>query len=283
MKEISQIAITGGKGGVGKSTVAILLANKLNSEGKRVVLCDCDVECPNDYLLLGKNLTKSVEQIYALFPKLDKKNCQKCGLCVEKCPSNAIFIPPGKHPVFIDELCSNCGLCWVICPHQAIKTKKEVIGDIYNHKIDENFYLITGKAKEMLEESGPVVSQTREFAFNFAKKVKADYLLFDTAVGMHCGVIRALLGVDLAYVVTEPTPLGAHDLKLILSLLKKLNVSAQIILNQSDMGDKKLISKISNLTGIKIKEEIPYSDKLVKLYSRGKLKEMNILKNHEVK
>jgi len=53
-KKIKKIAITGGKGGTGKSTVAVLLANELVRKGKKVILADCDVECPNDYLLLGQ-------------------------------------------------------------------------------------------------------------------------------------------------------------------------------------------------------------------------------------
>ena len=52
MFKIKKIAITGGKGGTGKSTVSILLANKLRNENKKVILVDCDVECPNGYLLL---------------------------------------------------------------------------------------------------------------------------------------------------------------------------------------------------------------------------------------
>ena len=50
------VASTGGKGGTGKSTFAVLLALKLSNQGRRVLLCDCDVECPNDHLLLGKEL-----------------------------------------------------------------------------------------------------------------------------------------------------------------------------------------------------------------------------------
>ena len=79
-RKIRKIAITGGKGGTGKSTVAVLLANKLLKEGKKVILCDCDVECPNDYLLVGKKLKKSAKEVFADFPVLDKKKCQKCGL-----------------------------------------------------------------------------------------------------------------------------------------------------------------------------------------------------------
>ena len=72
---------------------------------------------------------------------------------------------------------------------------------------------------------------------------------------MHCSVIRALISVDLAYVVTEPTPLGAHDLKLTLKLLKKLEVPAKVILNQADLGIRKPIDKIAKDFGAKIEFE----------------------------
>lgn len=276
MAGFKTIAITGGKGGVGKSTIAILLANKLRSEGKRVVLADGDIECPNDYLLLGQKLTKSIEKVKAQFPKLIKKKCRKCGLCVDKCRSKAIFQAPGQYPIFLEELCSGCGLCWHLCPHQAIEVKKKTIGEVFQNKIADNFYLVTGRSVGVVEESGPIVSQTREIAQELAKKVEADYLLVDTAVGLHCGVIRALMGVDLAYVVTEPTPLGAHDLKLILKLLSLLGVKSKIILNQADLGVKTPITKIAQSQKIPVEYELPYSKELAKAYSQGKLAKVNI-------
>ena len=135
----------------------------------------------------------------------------------------------------------------------------------------DNFWLITGQSVGVVDETGPIVSKTKDYALKLAKKVKADYLLSDTSVGMHCGVIRALIGSDLAYAVTEPTPLGAHDLELILKLLKVLKVPARVILNQADLGEKKLIDEIVKKMRIKIEKEIPYSQKLVKAYSRGQL------------
>ncbi len=267
---MKKIAISGGKGGVGKSTVAVLMANKLTREGKKVILCDCDVECPNDYLLLSQKLKKPIKRVFAEFPKLDKKKCQKCGLCVRTCKENAIFQKPGEYPIFIKDLCSACGACWIVCPNKAIKTKKEEIGKIYLNRI-KNFWLITGMAKAGLEETGPVVTETKKFALNLAKKVKADYILFDTAPGTHCPVISALLDCDFAYCVTEPTPMGAYDLDLILDLCRKLKIPAKIILNQADLGDKKRVQKIAKKYKIKIEEEIPYSKEIVKAYSKGRL------------
>lgn len=271
--KIKKIGISGGKGGVGKSTVAVLMANKLagKENGNTVILCDCDVECPNDYLLLGQELKKPKEKIFASFPKLNKSKCKKCGLCVRTCRNNAVFQAPGKYPIFIKDLCSGCGACWIVCPNKAIQQKKEEIGQIFANQIKENFWLITGQANPGLEETGPVVAQTKKLALSFAEKINADYILFDTAAGTHCPVISGLLDCDLVYAVTEPTPMGACDLDLILDLCQKLGVPAKIVLNQADLGNRKGVQKIAQKYKIKIEKEIPYSKKLVECYSKGRL------------
>lgn len=274
MGTLTKIAITGGKGGTGKSTVAILLANKLRKEGKKVILCDCDVECPNDFLLLGQKLTRPKKKVFAQFPRLDKEKCLKCGLCVKNCRSNAIFQAPGKLPVFLHELCSGCGLCWHLCPQKAIKIEKKVIGEIFENKVDKNFYLVTGRSIGVVDETGPIVTRVKKYALNLAQRIRADYLLVDTSVGIHCGVIRALIDSDLAYAVTEPTPLGAHDLELILKLLKTLKVPTKIVLNQADLGKRELIKKIAKKTKIEIEYHLPYSKKIVEAYSKGKLNQV---------
>jgi len=128
-----------------------------------------------------------------------------------------------------------------------------------------------------LEETGPVVTRTREYAEKLAQKVEADYLLLDTAAGMHCSVIRGLLAVDQVMVVTEPTPLGAHDLRLILQLIRKLKLPTEIILNQADLGKSEPIEAIAKENKVEIKYKIPYSEKLVRAYSRGKLGEIHLL------
>jgi len=284
-RKIKKIGITGGKGGTGKSTFAILLSLELIKKGKNVILCDCDVECPNDYLILGKKLTKPVKNVFAEFPVLIKKKCKKCGLCVKSCRQNAIFQPRDKngnldYPVFIKDLCSGCGLCSFVCPFEAIKTKKEKTGEIYINQIKyssnktkeiKRFWLITGLSNAGVEETGPIVTETKKFALDFAKNNKADYIIFDTASGTHCPVISALLGCDFAYCVTEPTPMGANDLNLILELAKKIKIKTKIILNQANLGNKKAIENIARKFKTKIEREIPYSEKIAKLYSTGQL------------
>jgi len=294
---VKKIAITGGKGGTGKSTLAVLLAGDFFKKGKKVVLIDCDVECPNDYLLIGEKLLvrrspngeggrKPAKKVYANFPQLDRNKCKKCGLCAKTCRQNAIFQPVrrspkgegGKpdYPIFIKDLCSACGACWIVCPHKAIKPRKEEVGKIFINKIKNNFWLITGLAKPCLEETGPVVNEVKKFALDFAEKKRVDIVLFDTAAGTHCPVITAILDCDLAYAVTEPTPMGAYDLRLILDLCKKLKVPAKVILNQADLGDKAKIYPIAKKFKVRVEKEIPYSRKLVEAYSKGRLLEFNL-------
>ncbi len=292
---LKKISITGGKGGTGKSTFAVMEAVRLARKGKRVILCDCDVECPNDYLILGEKLKKVVAYTYIEFPFLIKSKCKRCGLCLKTCRQNAIFQPRDKngkldYPVFIKDLCSGCGACWAVCPYGAIETKKEKSGKIYFNEIlierkkedkqekeknkkkkEGKLWLVTGLVKEGLEETGPVVREVKEFALELGEKNKIDYIIFDTAAGTHCPVVSALLGSDIAYCLTEPTPMGAYDLKLILELCQKLKIPAQIILNQSDLGDKKLIKKVAKSFKTKIKKEILYSKEIAEAYSKGQI------------
>ncbi len=269
---MKEIGVTGGKGGVGKSTTAVLLAGQV-SKNEKVILVDADVECPNDYLLAGQELKNCREQISAFYPKLIKDKCRKCGLCGQKCRFNAIFAPAGEYPEFIHDLCANCGLCWHICPYQAIAKEKKITGEIFETKINSNLTLITGLSKPSVDETGPIVRQLREYSRKKGKELGAEKIIIDTAPGTHCSVINALLNVDQVIAVTEPTPLGQHDLGIISEVINKLGLDYQIVINQSDLGDINLIK--DNFDKSKIIAEIPYCQKIVDAYSKGKLLELD--------
>jgi MinD superfamily P-loop ATPase len=267
------ISSTGVKGGVGKSTYAILLSYKISNQGKKVVLYDADVECPNDHLITNQELEKP-EIVYQEYPVLDKEKCAKCGLCSQKCRENAIFWVKGEHPRFVYDLCTGCGACWAVCPHGAIKTEKRMCGESFVNRINDNLWLITGRSKAGIAETGPIVREVKDRALKFAKEKGVDYLIIDTAPGTHCSVIQALLGCDKIYAVTEPTPLGSHDLGLILDLAEKLKIPSEVVLNKSDVGDKKKTQEIAKKFGTEISLEIPYSEKLVKAYCERDLGRM---------
>ena len=267
------IASTGGKGGTGKSTFAILSALKFSNQGKKVILCDCDVECPNDHLLLGRELQEP-EPIYQDFPELDAEKCVSCGICSKICKENAIFWVKGKPPIFFEDLCSGCGACWIVCPQNAIGTKKKIIGKTFEMKINDNLWLLTGMSEPGIVETGPVVKEVKKRALELAERIDAEVLIVDTAPGTHCNVIQALLGCERAYIVTEPTPLGAHDAALILKLLKMMKIPSEIVLNKADVGDPNVIKGIADEYGVQVTIKIPYSERLIRAYSEGKLDRM---------
>jgi len=268
-----KIAITGGKGGTGKSTVSTALAAKL-AEKYKVVLVDADVECPDDHIILSIKREK-VKDVKAFIPHFNKEKCIKCGKCAEVCKENAIILIKDNYPVLISGQCIGCGACKLACLNEAIEEKKQIIGRVYKGKpefdvkIAENLALISGEMNVGCESGSPVVNATRDFASTLEKDY--DLFLIDTAAGTHCNVITALMGVDLALTVAEPTPLGKHDLELIMELLKFLKIKSQIIINKSDIGDLNLIHEISRDYDIDIIAEIPYTKKIIKNYSEGVL------------
>jgi flagellar biosynthesis protein FlhG len=60
---VQVIAVTGGKGGVGKTSVAVNLATALTEQGKRVLLFDGDLGLANVDVLLGLSPKVTLEQV----------------------------------------------------------------------------------------------------------------------------------------------------------------------------------------------------------------------------
>ncbi len=258
------IGITGGKGGTGKSTIATAIVYQLAKRHK-ILLVDADVDCPNDHLLLNieRKLFKKVKQ---RIPKWDYQKCSKCGLCGTVCKTKAIISIKDREPIFTPEQCNGCGACVLKCPVRAISWDKKEIGKIFigsNHNID----ILSGELNINEPVSELVVSALSKIVEQ--KKKAYDYVIIDTAAGTHCPVIKALEICDKIFAVTEPTPLGVHDLGLILNLSKKINISVDIILNRADIGNQEIVISLAKKFNNKIIAKVPYSKDIILKYSAG--------------
>jgi len=263
------IAVTGGKGGTGKTTVAVNLAVALKMNEKHVMLVDIDVDCPNDAVLFGEKLENG-EDITFFKPRINTEKCVKCGKCAEACLEHALVYVKDQFPAFFEELCSGCAACQLVCPVDAIEEDRKVLGKVYISEVD-GIRLVTGELRPTEARSPLVAFKTKQKAYEIAEKESFDVILVDTAPGVHNPVVRALQGADFALAVTEPTPLGAHDLGRILDLTRTLDISTSVVLNRAYIkgGFKKVIYDICEKYGVKIVSEVPFDEKLIEAYIRG--------------
>jgi len=263
------VAVTGGKGGTGKTTVAVNLAVGLSMKGSKVMLVDADVDGPCCAMLLGAELSNG-EEVKIFKPVIDAAKCTGCGKCVAVCREHALAGLKGKAPLFLEELCSGCKACQLVCEVDAIKNGQKVLGTIYITD-SSGIKLVVGELKPTEPRSPIVARATMLRAAEELKKGKYDVVIVDTAPGIHNVIAQALWEADLALAVTEPTPLGAHDLGFMLDLTEELGLPTEVILNKADIpsGLRDDVVKTSHDRGVEIVAEVPMDDELLRSYVSG--------------
>jgi MinD superfamily P-loop ATPase len=270
MVEPKIICVTGGKGGTGKTLVAVNLAILFKNKGFKVLLIDGDVENPNTYLLLNAKLKNKTEVLYFL-PKIIEDKCTKCGLCAENCETHALLYIKDSYPIPISTVCSGCKLCYKICPTNAIEPDLKVIGWTYTASAF-NIDLFLGELKPAEARSAVIVNKLMENLENVIKTEpeKYDIVILDTAPGAHCDVEELISGADLVIPVTEPTRFGKLDLLRIIELIDLLKKEHKAIVNRSSLlGYKDKFLKELEEIGIEILGDIPLDEEIVSSYCQG--------------
>ncbi len=256
------ITVASGKGGTGKTTFSVNMANALAARGDKVRLLDCDVEEPNDHLFVKPDFTDE-KPVNVLKPVWDESKCTGCGKCAEACNFNAIAVVKGKVLIF-NELCHSCGVCSYVCPEDALTEKETPIGMVYSGvtTVGESFFFSHGILK-VGESLAPNVVR------NVKKNIVAEEInIIDASPGTACPVVEAVDGADVAVLVTEPTPFGLNDLKLAVGLSLKMKVPTGIIVNRSD-GTDKIITDYAESVGVPVVGRIPFKREYAETYSGG--------------
>lgn len=262
-----KIAIASGKGGTGKTTVAVTLFHYIGEVCKKKVhLLDCDVEEPNDALFFSPLNLVSQKMTHQLVPVIDATICTFCKKCADWCAFNAISIIKNHQFAHIDaSLCHSCGACLIACPENAITEKPHPLGTITRY--------ITENGSEFTEGRLTVGSAMQTLLIKKLKREEnnpTDIQILDAPPGTSCPVVETISDVDYVILVTEPTPFGLHDLKIMTELLNELKKPFGILVNKAGLGSHEVYSYIQQ-NNFEFLGEIPFSRNFAGKYSTGEI------------
>lgn len=250
-----KIAVLSGKGGTGKTTVSASLASSLGNSQ----YVDCDVEEPNGALFLNPEIKHSIP-VEVLVPIVDETKCNGCGACGEACRFNAIAVVKGKVLIF-PEVCHHCGACLIACPQKAIDEVEREIGVVEE---DGEAHFAQGRLNIGERITIPIIHKLKQL-------IRKDVpVILDCSPGASCTVVQTIDGSDYCILVTEPTPFGLHDLKIAVSLVRKMKIPFGIVVNKA-MREDQTIQMYGQKESINILMEIPYMREIAESYSNGVL------------
>lgn len=252
------IAIASGKGGTGKTTVAVNLARSL---GVGVRVLDCDVEEPNANLFL-KGQQTGTETVTIPIPQVDEALCDGCGECGRFCRYHAI-VSFGTTPLVFPELCHGCGGCTLVCPRHAISETGRRVG-VVETQVADGITLVLGRLDIGVAMAPPLIRAVK------AQGQVQSMVLLDAPPGTSCPVIATLRGSDFVVLVTEPTPFGLHDLSLAVDMVRQLNIPCGVVVNRMGVGDDR-VHRYCREQELPLLLEIPDDRRIAEAYSRGEL------------
>ena len=258
-----RIAIASGKGGTGKTTVAVNLAAFLKSQKKEVSLLDCDVEEPNSHCFLHTEWD-SQEIRTVEVPAIDEQKCrgESCLLCVQECRFKALIWMVSSVLVF-PELCHSCGLCSYICPADAVLQSKREIGTL-RKGLSADIPIYGGLLRVGEAMAPPLIKEVKKAAKH------SQVQILDAPPGTSCPVIESIQDADFVVLVTEPTPFGLYDLKLAVGLMHKLQLPFGVVINRDGMGDTQVENYLEK-EEIPVLARLPHSLEAATYYSKGQL------------
>ena len=253
------VSVASGKGGTGKTTVAVNLALVAGDRGRAVRLLDCDVEEPNAHIFLRPEITER-RVVTVPVPLVDESKCTACGECGKACQFSAI-VSLGAKPLVFPELCHGCGGCGLACPADAISERPREVGKLERGRAGRvefsGGHLRVGEAM-----SPPLIREVK-------RDIRGEGLaIIDAPPGTSCPVITAVRGSDYVVLVTEPTPFGMNDLVLAVETVRKLGLAFGVVINRSDIGDDRVLDYCAE-EGIPVLAEIPDDRRIAEAYSRG--------------
>lgn len=259
------VAVTGGKGGAGKSTIATNVAVALSAMSYRVLLVDSDVDNPNDHIFLNVK-PKRVLPIRIFTPEVNLDNCTRCGKCNTVCPEGAIIVKEVGLPMVYEEACCGCRSCLYVCPHNAIYDRGRDLGYVRS-AVRGGLRIIVGELRPTEAKSSLVVNRVIRIVKDYIKREDYDFVVMDTSPGVHSSVIQVLRVTDVAIAVSEPTPLGISTMKMTIELLNAMKLRWIAFINRSttSLSHREELVKLCELYKAQAIFELPYDEAIFKI------------------
>jgi MinD superfamily P-loop ATPase len=254
------VAVLSGKGGTGKTTVAVSLALTLVGRGRRVQLVDADVEEPNCRLFLAPQVVRS-EPVHVLRPVIDEGLCAGCGTCAATCRFGAL-IQLGDRLLSFPELCHSCGGCALVCPEEAITEHPHEVGTVTRGAV-RDLELLEGRLRVGEPRAIPVIQALLE------RLDPGAIAVMDGPPGTGCPAVEVIRAADFVCLVGEPTPFGLHDLKLTVETVRTLARPFGVMVNRAGLGDDGLERYLA-IERIEPLAEIPEERRIAVATSRGR-------------
>jgi MinD superfamily P-loop ATPase len=252
------LSVASGKGGTGKTTVAVNLALSLG-QSRQVQFLDCDVEEPNAHFFLKPKILKS-QEVFVRIPEIIEDKCTYCGRCAEVCAYKAIAVVKKAVLVF-PELCHGCGGCSLLCPENAIKEVGQRIG-VMESGLSNGHSFIQGRLDVAQAMSPPLI---REIKKNIDP---SQAVIIDSPPGTSCPMVESVKKSDFCLLVTEPTPFGLNDLKLSVETLRLMKIPLGVVINRAGIGDSR-VEEYCYQEGIPVLMTIPFDREIAAAYSEG--------------
>ncbi len=253
-----RIAVVSGKGGAGKTSFSVVLASFFQEEkGSVVRYLDCDCDAPNSHLFLDISY-KGSSFHFIECPSIDTELCNYCGKCREICRFGAITVF-NKVAMTFNELCHGCGGCFKVCDANAIRVDKRLIGEVrwgISSAIDSLFF-VEGRLRIGEAMSPPLIKEVLNSKWG---ESEADVHIIDAPPGTSCPVISVIKEADYVLLIGEDSPFGVHDVNILITVLKDLQIPFGVIANKV-RGRKgaSFIMPLCNDNDVKLIGSIPFS------------------------
>ncbi|WP_058484907.1 ATP-binding protein [Defluviitalea phaphyphila] len=249
-----ELTVISGKGGTGKTTIAL----SLSELAKDVAKADCDVDAPNLYLF-HKGIDIKKEVFYGEKKAvINKEICNGCKTCENICRFDAI-----ENGIINSFKCEGCGACVLVCPQNAITLEDYKTANTYITKTKKG--VISRADMEIgAEGSGKLITKLRQ---NIREVTEDNTLIIiDGSPGIGCPVISSITGSDAVLIVTEPTQSGMEDFIRVMELCNHFGILTLVCINKYDINKvmSENIEKFCEENHVHLVGKIPYDDTVIK-------------------